>query len=124
VEWSSFEVSGGTGDPNNVTVVPPFHYCAPSGATTIGIFSTTWDTLSGINVEQVAIWTVIPPDLSVHFLYQETNESSGGTSFVSPYPTPCSLPWGFDVESSADVEVLFVTTPTYNSTAAHSPFQV
>ncbi|MGA8302590.1 MAG: hypothetical protein WB873_02680 [Thermoplasmata archaeon] len=115
VEWSSYEVSAGPGDTNNVTTIRGM--CAPADAVTVGIFSMVWATSTGKAVQQVRIWTVYPPNPAVVALYLAVNSSSGGTSFLSLYPEPCSLPWNLDVESNQTVTVAALATLTYNYTA-------
>jgi hypothetical protein len=120
VEWSSYAVSGGPGDTNNETTIPGEHFCAPAYADTVGIFSMVWMTSTGKAVHQFRIWTIIPPNMTITPLYVASNYSSGGISFLSTYPTPCSLAWVLDVESTEAVVVYAIATLTFNYTSATS----
>lgn len=122
VSWSHYEVPGGPGLDNNSTSIPGFHFCAPSGATSTGIFAMFWGTSTGHPVQKVRLWTLLPPN-ATHplgvpvILYQGLNSSNGGTSFVSSYPFPCSDTWVLDVESTQPVLVFATATLTYNYTS-------
>jgi hypothetical protein len=121
VEWSYYRVSGGPGVENNSTMIQGLHFCAPSDATSAGIFSMIWAASTGKSVQQVRIWTLLPPSATYPLgvpviLYQGLNESSGGTSFVSSYPFPCGNSWTLDVESEQLVTVSVIASLTYNVT--------
>jgi hypothetical protein len=124
VQWYSFEVPSGPGpDENgtNVTLLPAPRFCVPDNATTVGIFSLNWATSTTTAVESVQLYALHPSTTGqerpyAEWLYNSTNQSSGGTSFLSLFPNPCSYDWALSVESSFAVTVLAVTTLTYNVT--------
>jgi hypothetical protein len=123
VDWFSYEVTAGPGIDTNVTTIRGM--CAPSDAITAGIFSMDWSTSTGKAVQQVRLWTLYPPDPSHPLgtpvvLYEATNASTGGTSFVSSYPNPCSLPWNLNVASNQTATVTAIATLTYNYTASNT----
>jgi hypothetical protein len=125
VEWFHYEVAGGPGAQNatlglrNYTTIPPNTFCAPSNDLSVGLFSMTWTASNGTRVAEVRIWTPDPnlPFPNLLFLYRGYNESSGGTSFESPYPIPCGNMWVLDDDSGVPVTITAVMTLTYNYTA-------
>ena len=121
VEWSYYVIPGGPGVDNNVTTIPGGHFCAPTDAVTDGIFSMIWNSSTGGSVQQVRLWTLYPPTSSYPLgvpvvLYESVNNSSGGTSFLSLFPEPCSNTWFLNVESDQSVVVSATATLTYNYT--------
>ena len=125
VEWFRFSAPGGPGTAGtNLTKIPPDTFCAPSGALSVGLFSMTWTASNGTRLADVRLWTLDSnlPFPYVLFLYHGYNESSGGTSFESPYPIPCGNMWVLDDSSSVTVTVSAVMTLAYNYTATTYPF--
>ena len=124
VEWYSFEVASGPGpdgNQTNLTVLQGAKFCVPANATTDGIFALNWATSTTTAVESVRLYALVPNESarpSAEWLYNSTNQSSGGTSFLSLFPNPCSYIWAFTVESNFAVTVLTVTTLTYNVTVS------
>jgi hypothetical protein len=97
--------------------------CAPPDAVAVGVFTMVWTTSSGEAVQQVRLWTLYPPNATDPLgvpvvLYEALNASSGGTSFLSSYPDPCSLLWNLNVASNQAVTVTAMATLTYNYTAS------
>jgi hypothetical protein len=119
VEWFSYEIPGGPGVSDNGTNFRATEFCAPSNAITVPIFSLIWNTSTGKSIQQVRLWTVLPvlPQGKIVNLYEGTNSSGGGTSFLSTYPDPCGQVWSLDVESNTPVIVLAIATLTYNYTS-------
>ncbi len=123
VRWFSYSAPGGPGtNGTNFTEIPPGTFCAPSYAVTVGVFSMTWFASNGTRVEDVRLWTPDPdvPFPNILFLYHGYNESSGGTSFESPYPIPCGNMWVLDDSSLVPVTVAARMTLTYNYTTSVS----
>lgn len=121
VEWSQYLIESGPDVENNTTSILGLHFCVPSDATSAGIFSMVWATNTGQAVQQVRLWTLLPPNASHPLgvpvvLYESTNASSGGTSFVPSYPYPCSYSWNLNVESVNPVVVSVSATLTFNVT--------
>lgn len=125
-EWFHFSVIEGPGAPlgSNFTEIRPNTFCAPSDAVSVGLFSMTWTASGGIRVTDVRLWTPDPdlPFPNILYLYHGYNESSGGTSFESPYPVPCGNMWVLDVDSPVSVTISAVMTLAYNYTATVSSF--
>lgn len=118
-KWSRYETNSGV---DNVTAIFPGTFCAPSGATSVPIFSMLWDTSNGQSAENVRLWTLYPPTPShplgqIVNLYSADNASHGGTSFESTYPAPCSYDWYIAVNASAPLAVSSLVTLTYNYTS-------
>jgi hypothetical protein len=124
VDWFGYEVTGGAGDVNNYTEI--LGMCAPPGSITVGIFSMVWASSMGRAVQNLRLWTLLPPNSSypegvVDVLYESFNSSAGGTSFLSLYPNPCSLPWVLDVQADQPVTVTAIATLTFNYTTPVHP---
>jgi hypothetical protein len=116
VDWFGYEVTAGPGIDTNTTTIRGM--CAPAGATTTGVFSMIWHTVSGNPVQRVRIWVLEGSTTpTIVNLYIVNNSASGGTSFLSSYPTPCNLPWTLTVESTQLATVYAAATLTYNVTA-------
>ena len=124
VDWSHFTIPAGPGpsaNDSNYTNYPELSFCAPSGATTVGLFSMVWSSSSGAAIQSMVIFLILPPTTghslgSPEILYEGFNESSGGTSIISFYPNPCGYQWTFAAQSSFAVSVNGVITFTYNYT--------
>lgn len=123
VDWFRYEVTAGPGIDSNSTTLHGIPFmCAPSNATTVAVFSMVWSTSNGRPVELVRIWTLenlttTPEGVTVN-LYLGFNASSGGTSILATYPTPCWGVWVLAVSSNATVTVTAIATLTYNYTAS------
>jgi hypothetical protein len=126
VEWTHFILPAGpaaSANRTNYTTILPLTYCAPQGATTVGLFSLVWSSSSGAAIQSMVIFLLTAPSAehplgSPDILYEGFNESYGGTSFLSFAPVPCTYPWTFGVESSFAVSVVGIMTLTYNYTAS------
>ncbi|MGP8076431.1 MAG: hypothetical protein ACLP8Y_06855 [Thermoplasmata archaeon] len=113
VDWFYYHATAGPGTDMTTSTIRGM--CAPSGATTVGVFSMTWSTVSGKPVEEVRLWTL--NYMTPVNLYVASNASSGGTSFLATAPFPCSQVWILAVASNQAETVNAVATLTYNVTA-------
>lgn len=119
-KWFRYETDSG---PTNGTSIFPSTFCAPSGATSVPIFSMIWATSNGQSAESVRLLVLYPPDPThpephpVTF-YESDNASHGGTSFESTYPAPCSYEQLISVNASAPLVVTSVVTISYNYTSS------
>jgi len=124
VDWSRFTIPAGPGpsaNDSNFTNYPELTFCAPSGATTVGLFSMVWSSSSGAAIQSMVIFLILPPTTGhplglPEILYEGFNESNGGTSIISFYPNPCGYQWTIAAQSSFAVSVNGVITFTYNYT--------
>jgi hypothetical protein len=125
VEWSHYEIPGGPEaevNESNTTEIGAGHFCAPPSAVTAGIFSMVWAASTDEPVQQVVLWALYPPNSTYPLgypvvLYEASNASSGGSSFVPFFPAPCGYTWNIGVKSPESVIVYVVATLTYNYTA-------
>lgn len=116
VDWFNYEVTAGPGIVTNYTTIRGM--CAPSDATSAGIFSMVWSTSTGRPVELVRLSALEGSTTPVIVnLYVALNASAGGMSFLTTYPTPCAIPWNLGVASNQTVTVTAIATLTYNVTA-------
>ncbi len=118
VEWFNYTVESSQDSVSNST--PMNHgtnFCGPSDAVTTPIFSLVWATASGRPVPLVRISALEDPkNPHVVNLYVAANQSSGGTSFLSPSPDPCDSVWTLAVTSTLPETTEAVATLTYNYT--------
>lgn len=129
VAWSYYIVPSGPSDTDNqnVTSIPPWHFCPLTTATTPALFSMVWVAAPVVDVEQVRLWTLEPPSQAYPrgefvLLYLATNASSGGTSFVTFIGGICELSWILDVESNVTVEVGATAALAYNVTTSSTVY--
>jgi hypothetical protein len=118
VEWSYYILPAGPNSTGkNSVLIPGFHFCPPSGATTNGLFSLIWRDSTGAIAEEVTLWTLIPPNQGVDNLYLALNMTSGGTSFETFQGGVCGENWILEVVAATPMMVGFTTALTYNITA-------
>lgn len=122
VEWFNYTIESSPGSGSNSTTMNHgANFCGPSNAVTTPIFSMVWATVSGRPVPLVRISALEDPKSPrVVTLYAGVNQSSGGTSFLSPAPDPCDDVWTLAVTSTLPETTEAVATLTYNYTASVS----